>query len=292
MIGRRQRNNIMFAGYLKRSQFLRGMVNATRGLTRDMRVLVWLVKRNGRIGDYLRTHTVRKLQLATSNNLIAGWLNTDLFLNHGAVVYLDATKRFPFEDNTFDYIMSEHMIEHIEYQAAQTMLRECFRVLKPGGRVRIATPDLQVLLALHSREKTEVQTHYIDWAVSRFTPEARECKDVFVINNFFHAWGHCFIYDQETLQYALHASGFHEVAFYKPGESDDPMLRNLECHGRELGSEEINRFETIVAEGHKAQSDPVSPEKRLLARASEESRSSLAAHLFGSIQPGRHLPQY
>jgi hypothetical protein len=27
-------------------------------------------------------------------------------------------------------------------------------------------------------------------------PEVRECQDVFVINNAFHEWGHCFLYDQ------------------------------------------------------------------------------------------------
>jgi predicted SAM-dependent methyltransferase len=83
--------------------------------------------------------------------------------------------------------MAEHMIEHVEYQAAQVMLRECFRVLKPGGRVRCATPDLRVLLELHSRQKTDDQIDYIDWSISRFMPGVQECKDVFVINNFFRA---------------------------------------------------------------------------------------------------------
>ena len=117
--------------------------------------------------------------------------------------------------------------------------------------MRVATPDLRVLLALHSREKTDAQERYIDWAVARFMPEVREHKDVFVINNFFRSWGHCFLYDQDTLCYALHSSGFHEIDFYRPGDSDDPNLKGLEAHGKEIGSEDINQFETIVAEGRK-----------------------------------------
>ena len=237
--------------HLRRSEFIVGLAKALRGLGNDTRVLVWLVKRNGKIADYLKAHQVKKLQLAASNNLLPGWLNTDVFLNHDPVVYLDATKRFPFDDNTFDYIMAEHMIEHIEYQAAQVMLEECFRVLKPGGRVRVATPDLRVLLNLYCQEKTDLQRYYIDWAVARFMPEVRECKDVFVINNFFRAWGHLFLYDRETLLHALSRSGFHKIMFYKPGESEDPILKNLECHGKELESEDINQFETIVVEGCK-----------------------------------------
>lgn len=236
--------------YLKRSEFIVGLAKALRGLKRDMLVLVWLTRRNGKIADYLKAHPMKKLQLGTSNNILEGWLNTDIYLNHDSVVYLDATKRFPFDDNTFDYIMSEHMIEHVAYHTAQVMLKECFRVVKRGGRVRFATPDLRVLLALHCTEKTDAQTNYIDWAVARFMPEVLECKEVFVINNFFRAWGHCFLYDQETLYHALYTAGFRDIKFYKPGDSEDPMLKNLESHGREI-TEDINQFETIVVEGRK-----------------------------------------
>jgi len=116
------------------------------------------------------------------------------------------------------------------------------------GRVRIATPDPQVLLVLHSTGKTDAQRNYIEWAIARFMPEVRECKDV---NNFFRASGHRFLYDQKTLHHALHTSGFRNIKFYKPGDSEDPMLKDLESHGREISEEDINQFETIVVEGGK-----------------------------------------
>jgi predicted SAM-dependent methyltransferase len=225
---------------LKRSHFVVGLARALRGLIRDIQVLVWVGKRHRAITTYLKGQPLKKLQLGTSNNLLPGWLNTDIVRGHASVIYLDVTGRFPFDNGTFDYITSEHMIEHIPYQAAQTMLRECYRVLRPGGRVRVATPDLRTLLALHSKEKTDAQKRYIDWAVERFMPDVEECRDVFVINNFFQSWGHQFLYDQETLYHALYAVGFHEIKFYKPGSSEDSNLMNLECHGKELQSEEIN----------------------------------------------------
>src|SRR6202041_3534907 len=109
--------------HLKSSEFIIGLARALRGLTQDMHVLVWLGKRNGQIVNYLKTHAVKKLQIAASNNLLPGWLNTDIIPNCGSVAYLDASNRFPFDDDTFDCIMAEHMIEHIDYQAAQSMLR-------------------------------------------------------------------------------------------------------------------------------------------------------------------------
>jgi predicted SAM-dependent methyltransferase len=222
-----------------------------RGLINDVRVSYWRIGRKRKIAVYLRSHTPKSLHIGASNNILPGWLNTEIFLTHTPLVYLDATKRFPFADNALDYIMSEHMIEHIDYEAGLSMLRECFRVLRPNGRVRISTPDLQVLLALYCAEKTLAQKHYIDWAVARFLPGVLTCKDVFVINNFFRSWGHQFLYDAPTLQHALTIAGFKDIRFFRPGQSQDPLLQNLESHGKELGSEEINRFETIVVEGSK-----------------------------------------
>jgi predicted SAM-dependent methyltransferase len=238
---------------LKRSQFALGLVRTSRGLISDARVLTWLFGRQARIRKYVERRNIRKLQLGTSNNVLEGWLNTDIVPNSSAVVYMDATRRFPFADATFDYILSEHMIEHIDYDSAQDMLRECFRVLKPGGKIRFATPDLSVLLSLHAENKTADQDNYVQWSSARFFPGLEACKDVFVINNCFRAWGHCFLYDRKTLSSALQMVGFNSVKFWEPGSSDDPQLANLESHGKEIGNEQINKFETMVAEASKVE---------------------------------------
>ena len=65
------------------------------------------------------------------------------------------------------------------------MLRECFRVLKPGGTIRISAPDLRVLVGLFSDDKTTDQEFYIDWMTDKFVPGADFCKEVFLINNAF-----------------------------------------------------------------------------------------------------------
>ncbi len=65
--------------------------------------------------SYLQSRAVRKLQIGTQENILPGWLNTDLLPVDGRVVFLDAREPFPFEDGTLDYIFCEHCIEHITY---------------------------------------------------------------------------------------------------------------------------------------------------------------------------------
>ena len=54
-------------------------------------------------------------------------------------------KKLPFNDNTFDYIYTEHLIEHLEYSKAKFFLEELYGVCKNKGRVRIVTPKLNKL---------------------------------------------------------------------------------------------------------------------------------------------------
>src|SRR5207302_61128 len=129
-------------------------------------------------------------------NHLPGWLNTDMSPTDGSVIYLDVTKTFPLREDSVDYIFAEHLIEHVDHDGGQLMLRECWRVLKPDGKIRIATPDLEALIGLHGREQTHGQQRYVEWIISKCLPEVDSCKDVFVINNAFRAWGHRFLYDR------------------------------------------------------------------------------------------------
>ena len=180
---------------------------------------------------YLGQRETRKLHIGCGGNVLKNWLNTDYFPETRDVIHLDATQRYPFSDNTFDYIFSEHMIEHVPYVSGQRMLRECWRVLKVGGRIRISTPDLSFLIALYGSDKSALQSEYIKWAAG-MCGDRTPAEDAFVINEFVRAWGHAFIYDEKTLRKSLERAGFREIGRLRLNESRDEALRNLENEER------------------------------------------------------------
>jgi len=58
-------------------------------------------------------------------------------------------KLFPMNDNSAEIIYSSHTIEHITDQAAMNMLQESFRILKPGGILRLTAPNIDLHYAAY-----------------------------------------------------------------------------------------------------------------------------------------------
>jgi predicted SAM-dependent methyltransferase len=180
------------------------------------------------INEYLSTHAITKLQLGCGGNFPEGWLNTDIALYSPNAVHLDITKPFPIIDEVFDYVYSEHAIEHITYWQGQSMLQESFRVLKPGGRIRISCPNFQFLIDMYTNP-TELSEEYIKETNPEWAPFP---SAIFTFNNYVRDWGHQFIYDKQALQMSLEAAGFTDVTEHKITESTDPHLQNLEIPWR------------------------------------------------------------
>lgn len=225
--------------------------DSARRTLQDARFLASRVQRARRIDVYLRTQPVRKLQLGTGSNPYEGWLNTDIedYKRENQVVYLDVRKRFPLPDASFDVVFSEHMIEHLTYAEGLHCLSECHRVLRRGGRVRVATPSLRRVARLYDENLTELQQRYLRWSADVFIQDADVPLPGFVVNNMLRNFGHQFVYDEQTLRHALELTGFVDVKEWSVGESDDPMLVGLERHMRSAA--EFNAYETLVLEARK-----------------------------------------
>lgn len=115
-------------------------------------------------------------------------------------VAADLAARFPFEDESFDYVLSSEAIEHLPDQLA--MLRECARVLRPGGKLFLTTPNLLSLRARAAFMLTGNRAFktWIDEVTSVWGYEG---------GRIYH--GHAFLISYLQLRYLLWHSGLRIV---------------------------------------------------------------------------------
>lgn len=203
--------------------------------------------RAGQIARYLGSTAEPGLIIGAGTHRREGWLASDLEPAGSDVVPIDATRPLPFPDRSLAYVFAEHMIEHIDYRAGQRLAGEMFRILRPGGVVRIATPDLARMARLMSEPLDAEAQAYVDWNNGTFGDHVNN-RPSFVLNRVMHWWGHRFLYDRPTLADLLTAAGFTALEMPAVGESRHARLRGLEHHGAVV-PEAMNRFETMVIEG-------------------------------------------
>lgn len=79
------------------------------------------------------------------------WLNLDLGIGSDVISH-DVTNGLPFPDKMFDVVYHSHLLEHIPREKALPFLKECSRVLRPGGVIRILVPDLEQI-AVYYQDK-------------------------------------------------------------------------------------------------------------------------------------------
>jgi predicted SAM-dependent methyltransferase len=208
-------------------------------------------RREARIRDYLGRHDVAKLHLGATRDEPAGWLNTGLSGRRRGVMHLNAARPFPLPSDAFHYVYSEHMIEHLSHTDAEAMLAECYRVCRPGGVIRIATPDLEVFVGLMARPTEGEARRFIDGEFERLFPEAKTADPIYLINSLFYSYEHRFIFDGVTLERFLREAGFTDVRRCGVSESEHEALKDIEQHGRNTGRHFENAFHTMVYEGTK-----------------------------------------
>ena len=136
----------------------------------------------------------------------------------------DLSISIPFENNSVDFIFNEHFLEHLTVEEGQVFLKDCKRVLKDGGVLRISMPDLETTVKdyFNPNWKEDKKAYYKKFGLEFIKTKAEK------ININFRSWGHKWLYDKEELERRLKEAGFKNIKFCELKESDYPELRNLE----------------------------------------------------------------
>jgi SAM-dependent methyltransferase len=138
-----------------------------------------------------------RLHLGCASTILAGWINVDLFGPLPADVALDVRRPLPIADASVDAIFTEHMLEHLTYGEAVALIRECARVLRPGGVLRIVVPDFEE----PARSYADAQGHVA-------TDGSGNALRLIALANIVHGHAHRSIWDGDTLILLLGQAGF------------------------------------------------------------------------------------
>lgn len=164
-----------------------------------------------------------KLRLGESRKF-EGWVSTNYQTFSPRL--LDATRPFRVDPGAA-YIVIDNVIEHLSLRDGISMLENILDCLNPGGVLRIATPDLRSIAAMYlNPNPEEIENFKKDFSphsISIHYP-ADLLKATF--NHFGHQTG--YIYDKEILTSILSEIGYIDIKQYRPGESDNVVLRNIE----------------------------------------------------------------
>lgn len=151
---------------------------------------------------------LRYVNVGCGANITDKYLNLDYFWKPGIDLCWDVTKGIPCKENTIKGIFTEHCLEHISFSACKDVIAEFFRILRPGGVVRIIVPDAELYIELYiaSRGGKEVRfPNQGDYVFEDFfTP-------LMAVNRIFRDHEHLYAYDFETMSALLSRQGFIEI---------------------------------------------------------------------------------
>jgi len=96
------------------------------------------------------------LNLGCGSRFHPDWTNIDVTSSSRHVHAHDLSQGIPFRDDTFDVVYHSHLLEHFPKNEAPRFMQECYRVLKPGGIIRVAVPDLERIARIYLQALEEV----------------------------------------------------------------------------------------------------------------------------------------
>jgi 2-polyprenyl-3-methyl-5-hydroxy-6-metoxy-1,4-benzoquinol methylase len=140
-------------------------------------------------------------------------------VNHGLTVFGGDLRSLSFEQNSFDAVIMNHVIEHVTDPVA--LLSECHRILKLGGILISVTPNIESLGHSHFK------CHWLGLDPPR----------------------HLFLFSRKTLDLVVRMAGFTKVRIWTSAARAQSFARgsfDISSYGRHImGSKSVIRTETL-----------------------------------------------
>jgi predicted SAM-dependent methyltransferase len=193
---------------------------ASKDVWNEIRIAARVVRSRRRFRE-LRGRTDLKVHLGCGAQLMRGWINLDL---NAARSVRRAARRLPPDTRFIEYdlrlgrlpldsgscarIYSSHFFEHLDYERGVALMRDCHRVLRPGGVFRAALPTFRAMF----RAYLEGDARYFEGVVlAEVRPDVEPGTETLLdqLNYGVYQYGeHKCLYDEEKLCRVLRHLGF------------------------------------------------------------------------------------
>lgn len=165
-----------------------------------------------------------KVNVGAGEAPLNGWINTDVAW--WSPMYLDLTKPWPVPPGSVDRIYGDNVIEHFPLNVGRLVLRHCYVALRPGGRIRLATPDVERTARAYLDDPALTADHLARHR--RHGYPADHPVDMLRITYVYHGHDQGYCYDWPALSAELAGGDFTDICRYEAGHSDDPSFDGLE----------------------------------------------------------------
>jgi ubiquinone/menaquinone biosynthesis C-methylase UbiE len=160
-----------------------------------------------------------------------GWINIDIldmksyadqfgfnFIQH------DVTKPLLIKDGIVDIISSSHLLEHLTREEGYNFLKECYRIMKPGGIIRISVPDTKKITEDYVEGRIR-EHRFINTGVADADDDAGAYYNLLLA-------GHKTLYDSDSLRSLLSKVGFKNIEESTPftSRSETVVKQTISCH--------------------------------------------------------------
>jgi SAM-dependent methyltransferase len=145
------------------------------------------------------------------------------FVKSSEIQYADAARHIPLPSGTVDTLYSSHMLEHLYPESARTFLVEARRVLRSGGWLRLALPNLELLVEQYLAHRDA------DVFVQSSLLASPPCSGLIgrlrslIAGDRHHLW----MYDGRSLCKLLTTCGFVDAQALPPGVTRIPEAEPL-----------------------------------------------------------------
>lgn len=145
----------------------------------------------------------------------------------GNIQYGDIVKGLPVTPGSCAAVYASHILEHLHLQDCRTALRNTLQLLMPSGIFRVIVPDLEAMA------KKYLSSTAVD-AAERFLLETdlgHVSGSKGFIGFFSAVFGrsrHLWMWDYKGLAQELSAAQFCDIRPCSPGDSEDPLFKDVE----------------------------------------------------------------